>query len=236
MTDIYDLGKEVFRWEVATAVAGSIMGIHPFNQPDVEASKIETRKLTSEYEKTGSFHEDPPLVVESGIKLFADTKNTEELTRMAGGDKSLYSYLGAHLNRFSPGDYFSILAYIEMNDESCRRLQTIRQAIRNNKGIATCLGFGPRFLHSTGQAYKGGSNTGVFLQITCDDAKDLAIPGEPFSFGVVKTAQARGDLEVLIKRERRILRVHLDKNVKQGLKKLEGAIKQALGLQTLLEK
>lgn len=228
MIDIYDLGKEVFRWEVATAVAGSIMGIHPFNQPDVEASKIETRKLTSEYEKTGAFHEDSSLVKEIGIKLFADTKNVEELNKAVGENKSLRSYLSAHLSRFSAGDYFSILAYIEMNRENCDRLQTIRHAIRDSKGIATCLGFGPRFLHSTGQAYKGGSNTGVFLQITCDDAKDLSIPGEPFSFGVVKTAQARGDLEVLIKRDRRILRVHLDKNVKQGLKKLEEVIKQIL--------
>jgi hypothetical protein len=105
----------------------------------------------------------------------------------------------------------------------------LRHAVRYAKRVATCLGFGPRFLHSTGQAYKGGPNTGVFLQVTCDDAKDLAVPGQKYTFGVVKAAQARGDFEVLAKRNRRVLRVHLGADVKGGLAKLNAAMKQALG-------
>jgi transaldolase / glucose-6-phosphate isomerase len=225
--DVYDLGQEFFRWEIATAVAGSIIGINPFDQPDVEASKIATRKLTEEYERTGSLPSESPFFAAEGIKLFADQTNADALNQTTR-DRSLAAYLGAHLNRLGQQDYFALLAYLEMNEAHEGSLQTIRAAVRDAKRVATCLGFGPRFLHSTGQAYKGGPNTGVFLQITCDDARDLPVPDQKYSFGTVKAAQARGDFAVLAERRRRALRVHLGADVGDGLRRLEAAIKQAL--------
>jgi transaldolase / glucose-6-phosphate isomerase len=227
--DTYDLGQEFFRWEIATAVAGSIIGINPFNQPDVEASKIATRNLTSEYEKTGALPEEKPLIDRDGIKLFTDTKNAEALAKAAGNDQSLVGFLRAHLNRVQTGDYFALLAYVQMNGANEDKLQAIRHMLRDSKRVATCLGFGPRFLHSTGQAYKGGPDSGVFLQITCDDAVDLPIPGQRYTFGIVKAAQARGDFQVLAERNRRALRVHLGEDVQKGLVTLQSAIKQVLG-------
>src|SRR5688572_16464586 len=227
VTDVYDLGKEFFRWEFATAVAGSIIGINPFDQPDVEASKIETRKLTDEYERTGSLRPEPSVYEGDGIKLFADDRNASAL-KSAATEASLRGYLKAHLDRLKPSDYFATLAYVEMNEEHEQLLQTPRHAIRDAKHVATCLGFGPRFLHSTGQAYKGGPDTGVFLQITCDDANDLPVPNQKYTFGVVKAAQARGDFEVLAERGRRALRVHLGADVSDGLRKLGANIQLAL--------
>src|SRR5579872_5642054 len=165
----YDLGQEFFRWEIATAVAGSVIGINCFNQPDVEASKIATRELTHEYEETGSLPPEQAILDDQGIKLFADEKHAGKLTIAAGKEKTLVAYLRAHLNTIGAGDYAALLGYIEMNQKHEDALQSIRHAIRDKKRVATCLGFGPRFLHSTGQAYKGGPNSGVFLQITCDD-------------------------------------------------------------------
>ncbi len=228
VADIYDLGQEFFRWEIATAVAGAIMGIHPFNQPDVEASKVATRKLTAEYEKTGNLPPEKPILEEQGIKLFTDDKNAAALKQAAGRDQSLAGYLTAHLNRLAAGDYCALLAYLEQNDAHQEQLQAMRHVIRDAKRVATCLGFGPRFLHSTGQAYKGGPNTGVFLQITCDDAADLPVPGQRYTFGVVKAAQARGDFEVLAARQRRALRVHLGPDVRAGLTMLHEIVRSAL--------
>ncbi len=199
----YDLGQEFLRWEVATAVAGAIIGINPFNQPDVEASKIATKKLTTEYEQKGSLPAEKPCPV--------DDKAISEL-----------------LNTLKPGDYFALLAYIQRDEEHEAALESIRTLVRDQKKVATCLGFGPRFLHSTGQAYKGGPNTGVFLQITCEDAQDIQVPGQKYTFGVVKAAQARGDLQVLVERGRRALRVHLGPDVRAGLDKLTAAIRRAL--------
>ena len=228
IADTYELGAEFFRWEIATAVAGAIIGINAFNQPDVEASKIATRNLTSEYEKTGSLPAEKPILEDSGVKLFTDDKNAADLAKAAGGDKSLVGYLKAHLSRIKARDYFAVLGYIQMNAEHEQSLQKIRHAVRDKKHVATCLGFGPRFLHSTGQAYKGGPNSGVFLQITCDDAVELPVPGQKYTFGIVKAAQARGDFQVLAERGRRALRVHLGSNLKAGLATLEAAVKKAL--------
>jgi len=224
LPNTYTVGQEFFRWEIATAVAGSIIGIDAFNQPDVEASKVETRKLTSEYESTGSLPAESPFLTTKDAKLFADDKNTAALS----GGKALGDVLKTHLSRIGAGDYFAVLGYIPMNAENEAALQTIRTSVRDAKKVATCLGFGPRFLHSTGQAYKGGPNSGVFLQITCDDASDLPVPGQKYTFGVVKAAQARGDFAVLAERGRRALRVHLGKNLKSGLKALSQAVSQGL--------
>ncbi len=228
MADIYDLGAEFFRWEIATAVAGSIIGINAFNQPDVEASKIVTKKLTSQYEQTGSLPPEKPVVEDGAVKLFTDEKNAAELAKAAGGDKSVAAYLRAHLGRIGAGDYFALLGYIQMNEEHEKQLQAVRHAVRDKKHVATCLGFGPRFLHSTGQAYKGGPNSGVFLQVTCDDALNLPVPEQKYTFGVVKAAQARGDFQVLAERGRRALRVHLGSDVNAGLATLAAAVQKAL--------
>ena len=227
VADVYNLGQEFFRWEFATAVAGSIIGINPFDQPDVEASKIATKKLTEEYERTGSLPKEVPFFEADGIKLFADEKNANDL-KLFTRKSSLTGYLKAHLDRLKPSDYFALLAYIEMNDEHEGLLKIARHAVRDQKRVATCLGFGPRFLHSTGQAYKGGPNSGVFLQVTCDDDSDLPVPNQKYTFGLVKAAQARGDFEVLAQRGRRALRVHLGADVSSGLAKLNDAIVAAL--------
>ena len=182
VADIYNLGQEFFRWEIATAVAGSIIGINAFNQPDVEASKIVTRDLTSAYEKTGSLPAETPVLEDSGIKLFTDPKNAEALAKAAGNDR--------HARRLPSRSSQShrrrrLFCFARLHPDECRarsKLQEIRHAVRDKKRVATCLGFGPRFLHSTGQAYKGGPNSGVFLQITCDDAVDLPVPGPEIHF------------------------------------------------------
>jgi glucose-6-phosphate isomerase len=214
-----NLGQEFFRWEFATTVAGSIMKINPFNQPDVESAKIEAKKLTEEYEEKGELPAENAFYEENGIKLFSDGNNIAELSSLIR-EKTLAGYLKAHLDRIKPNDYFALLAYIEMNAENENLLQSIREKVLRSKKVATCLGFGPRFLHSTGQAYKGGANNGVFLQITSDDAEDVGVPGQKYTFGVVKAAQARGDFQVLLDRERRALRVHLGADVKSDLEKL----------------
>jgi transaldolase/glucose-6-phosphate isomerase len=226
--DAYAIGQEFFRWEIATAVAGSVIGIHPFDQPDVEASKVVTRKLTAEYEKAGALPPETPALKSEGLWLYTDSKNAAVLSRMAGTDRTLAGWLRAHLSRIQPGDYFGLLAYLEMNEWHEVQLQAFRHAVRDAKKVATCLGFGPRFLHSTGQAYKGGPNTGVFLQVTCDDARDVQVPGRGYSFGAVKAAQARGDFDVLAERGRRLLRVHLGADVQAGLTTLQAALETAL--------
>jgi transaldolase / glucose-6-phosphate isomerase len=232
VSDTYSLGQEFFRWEFATAVAGSIIGINAFNQPDVEASKIVTKKLTSEYESKGALPAEKPIIDEAGFKLFTDETNATDLAKAVAAfpvsDGALKNYLRAHLARLGAGDYFAVLGYVEMNSEHEALLQGLRIHVRDRKCVATVLGFGPRFLHSTGQAYKGGPNSGVFLQITCDDAQDLPVPGQKYTFGVVKAAQARGDFQVLADRKRRALRVHIGSDVKAGLTKLAELVKQVV--------
>jgi len=221
--DIWHIGQEFFRWEIATAVAGAIIGINPFDQPDVEASKKKTSALTEEYEKSQSLPKDEPIFRENGVALYADPRNAGEL----GDHNTLVGYLKSHFGRIHPGDYAVFLAYLERNDAHTAALTDIRTVVRDKTHAATCVGFGPRFQHSTGQAYKGGPNTGVFLQITCDDPNDIPVPGHKYTFGVVKAAQARGDLGVLDERGRRTLRIHL-KDVDTGLAELSKAITQAL--------
>jgi transaldolase/glucose-6-phosphate isomerase len=224
----YHLAQEFFRWEIATAVAGSLLGINPFNQPDVEASKAETRKLMTQYEQAGAIPAEPPIFQEGEIQLFADNKNARELAEAAGSDHSLRGLLRAHLKRLRSDNYFALLAYIERNDSYQDRLQAIRRTIRDAQHVATCLGFGPRYLHSTGQVYKGGPNTGVFLQITGDDPQDLPVARHKYTFGMVKAAQARGDFHVLCQRDRRVLRVHLGHNIPAGLTALQQVVEEVL--------
>jgi transaldolase/glucose-6-phosphate isomerase len=224
LRDRCHLGQEFFRWELATAVAGAVLGIDPFDQPDVEASKVKTRELTAAYEKSGALPPETAILEEAGVRLFADERNAKALA----GQRTLAGALKAHLGRITAGDYFALLAYVERNEAHTEVLQGARLAVRNAKRVATCLGFGPRFLHSTGQAYKGGPDTGVFVQITADAAADLEVPGRKYSFGIVEAAQARGDFDVLAERGRRVLRLHLGPEVGRGLEIVRDAVRQAV--------
>lgn len=221
-----DLGQEFFRWEIATAVAGSVLGINAFNQPDVEASKIATQKLSAAFEQSGRVPAESPLLTDDGISLFADAANAKAIGS-AARSRSLETYLKTHLDRIALNDYFAINAYLEMNDANRQALQAIRHRVRDAKRVATTLGFGPRFLHSTGQLHKGGAANGVFLQITSEDAQDLPIPGQKYTFGILKRFQAQGDFEVLAQRKRRVLRVHLGPDAAAGLTQLGDIIERA---------
>jgi transaldolase / glucose-6-phosphate isomerase len=227
LQSIEHIGQEFFRFELATAVAGSVLGINPFNQPDVEAAKIKTRELTAAFEKSGKLPVEKPVMSSDDVDLYTDSKNADDL-RKAGANGDLHSWLKAHLGRSGADDYVALLAYIERDAAHIDTLQHMRLAVRDKRHVATCAEFGPRFLHSTGQAYKGGPDSGVFLQITSDDARDLAVPGQKASFGIIKAAQARGDFDVLTDRGRRALRVHLKGDLAAGLKMLDTAIQNAL--------
>jgi transaldolase/glucose-6-phosphate isomerase len=223
IADDYDIGQEFFRWEIATAVAGSVIGINPFNQPDVEASKVKTRALMNA--PAGSMKSEAPVFRSNGFSVFAGQKSTSAQS----GANSLSGLLSQFFAGAQPGDYCAILAYLNATQNVTKSVQEIRRAVLDRKHIATCAGIGPRFLHSTGQAYKGGPNTGLFLQITSDHEPDLEVPEHPYTFGQVIDATARGDFEVLIERGRRALRVHLGQDTETGLRKLEQAISEALG-------
>ncbi|MGD9630371.1 MAG: bifunctional transaldolase/phosoglucose isomerase [Pyrinomonadaceae bacterium] len=223
LESLYHISQEFFRWEFATAVAGAVMGINPFNQPDVESAKIEAKKITEEYERTGSLPSETPFFQADGISLFSDDANVAALNELTT-ERTLAGYLNAHISRIGSADYFALLAYLEMNAENEAALRSIREKVLHKELAATCLGFGPRFLHSTGQAYKGGANNGVFLQITAEDEVDLPVPEQKYTFGVVKAAQARGDFQVLLDRGRRALRVHITGQLSAGLKKIAEGI------------
>ncbi len=225
LANTLQLGQMFFLWEFATAVAGSIIGIDAFDQPDVEASKVETKKLTSGYSESGSLPAETPFLTDGAIKLFSDDTNAAVLAK--SGD-TLDAVMKAHLGRLGAGDYAALLAYIERTPEHIALLQELRTLVRDAKHVATVAEFGPRFLHSTGQAYKGGPNSGVFTQITADDMADLAVPGERYSFSVVKAAQARGDFDVLAERGRRALRVHITGDLQSGLDRLAASIRAAV--------
>src|SRR5579862_6184004 len=221
------IGQEFFRFEIATAVAGAVIGINPFDQPDVEASKVKTRELTAAFEKTGALPAETPVLSSKSVDLYTDDANAKAL-RASGADTTLDSWFKAHLGRIGAADYFALLAYIARDGANADPLQNLRLALRDRRHVATCLEFGPRFLHSTGQAYKGGPDSGVFLQITADDAEDVSIPAHRASFGVVKAAQARGDFDVLLERGRRALRAHIKGDVQAGLAEIEAAARRAL--------
>jgi len=221
LNDLYDLGQVFFQWEIAAAVAASVLRVNAFDQPDVEASKAAARELALKFEETGSLAGESPVLEQDGIKLFADAENAAALLNNGG---TLGAAIRAHVDRLRPGDYFALLAYLPMFRTHEEKLQQMRATILESKGAATVLGFGPRFLHSTGQLHKGGPNTGVFLQITCEEAADLPVPQQKYTFGVVKAAEARGDFKVLAERGRRALRVHLGKDVSKGLDRLRDLI------------
>ncbi len=224
MADLINLGQEFFRWEIATATAGTLLGINAFDQPNVQESKDYTKSYLEEFKKNGTLPEELPLVTDGDIRIFADASNQQALN----GASSLEQIVAAHLSRVQSGDYVAINAYVERTPAVHDSFQNIRTTVRDAKHVATTLGYGPRFLHSTGQLHKGGPNSGVFFQVTSEVDQDLAIPGEPYSFGVLAAAQALGDMQSLTTRNRRVIRVHLGADVESGLKRLHAAVEVAL--------
>lgn len=225
LADAYDLSAEFFRWEFATAMAGAVMAINPFNQPDVEASKLATKKLTQQIERDGALSQAKPSATFGDLSIYP-AHAVNELTATGQSD-SLSSFIRWFLGLVGTGDYVALLAYLEQCESTERSLGRVRQVIREHFNVATCVGFGPRFLHSTGQAYKGGPNTGVFIQITAEDPHDLAVPNSPLTFGAVKAAQALGDFQVLDERHRRAVRIHIRGDLNNGLAALEKAARDA---------
>lgn len=220
--DLASLGAEFFRWEFATAVAGAFLGLHPFDQPDVEAAKVAARNLTQSVEETGALPAEAPFYAEHGIELFADPEEAAALF-LAADERSLRGLLAAHLDRARPGDYVALCAFLEMSAANEAAMAELRSAVSRVTGVATTLGFGPRFLHSTGQAHKGGPATGLFLQLTDKPNADVPLPDRRLTFGQVIASQARGDFEVLTQRGRRALRIHLAMGAEKGLRRLLAA-------------
>ncbi len=224
LNDTLDLGEEFYLWEMATAVAGKITGINPFDQPNVQESKDHTVNLLEDFRKHNKLTDQSlkpearqVLAVEGhGVKVFC----TESTKNKLGAGLSVESFIGAHLKRASVNDYVALCDYIQETDEHEALLQGIRVHLRDALHVATTTGYGPRFLHSTGQLHKGGDDHGVFIQITADDVKDVPLPGEPFGFSVLKQAQALGDFASLATRNRRAIRVNLGEDIGAGLKTL----------------
>ncbi|MFQ5846278.1 MAG: bifunctional transaldolase/phosoglucose isomerase [Candidatus Methylomirabilales bacterium] len=225
MRDTLSLGREFFLWEIATALAGALLGINAFDQPNVQESKDNTTHLLEVYRTTGRLPEEDMVIEGDGCRIYGDAGTRTALQGVTG---SLAAAVRAHLARVGAGDYVALTAYIQETAAHEALLQAIRIHIRDTLKTATTVGYGPRFLHSTGQLHKGGPDRGVFIQITADDAVDLPIPAEPYTFGVLKKAQALGDFQSLSNRHRRAIRVHLGQDVEAGLTTLLGAVREAL--------
>jgi transaldolase/glucose-6-phosphate isomerase len=222
LQDLYDLGAEFFRWEFATAVTGAVIGVDPFDQPNVQESKDNTKRLLGEFKATGRLPEGNPIFTDGSIRLYGHGASAAALR----GAKTLTDALRSHLDRIRRRDYVALTAYLQTTPAHAEVLGEIRSHIRNRFRVATTLGYGPRFLHSTGQLHKGGGDNGVFLQFTADDPVDLPIPGEPHSFGVMKAAQALGDLQSLQSRKRRALRLHIAGGIEAGLRRVLEAVRE----------
>jgi transaldolase/glucose-6-phosphate isomerase len=242
-----DLAAEFFRWELATAVAGAVLSLNPFTQPDVEAAKVAARSLMQTFDDQGALPPRQPVLEADGMRFFSDSGIAQRAsapsatapsasaplasaplaTAPLASAASARALVAAHLERLSPGDYFAVNAYLASHARNETELQGLRHAVRDRRRVATSLGYGPRFLHSTGQLHKGGPNSGVFLQITARDSQDLSIPGQRYSFGVLADAQAQGDFEVLVKRDRRVLWVELDES-EHAVSRLRELVESAL--------
>jgi len=235
LRDKLDLGQEFFRWEVATATVGALLGIDPFDQPNVQESKDNTNRLLQQFVSEGKFGEERAALAADGIQLYVGPEiraTLDAALATEGRESSMPGYLAAFLNQARAGDYVALMAYLAPSAENTAALQSLRVRLRDSLRLATTLGYGPRFLHSTGQLHKGGANNGLFIQITADDAQDLPIPGEPYSFSTLKQAQALGDLHSLDSKHRRVIRLHLKGGVTVQLGRLkklvEGGVKSWL--------
>ncbi len=211
--------QEFFRWEVATAIAGAVLAINPFDQPNVQESKDATNRFLKSVQERGSLTEPAPIMTQGPLAFFS--RDGAE-----GPEPLLWNFV----SQARPGDYISLQAYLPEQDGTDGALQAIRLRLRDTLRVATTIGYGPRFLHSTGQFHKGGPNTGLFIQLTCSDAIDISIPGRPYTFGIFKKAQALGDLETLAKHGRRVMRIDLGSDVKKGLGLLRRLFDGALAM------
>src|SRR5205085_3965162 len=222
LEDEYDLGEIFFVWEFATAVAGAMLGIDAFDQPNVQESKDNTKKLLAEFNTSGKVAEQDVVGTPGDVTIYTSTGS-----RGPAGTGDPRATMAMLLAMISPGDYVALTEYFPESPERDRLIAEIRQTLASELHVATTTGYGPRFLHSTGQLHKGGADNGVFIQMTADDAIDLPIPGESFTFATLVRAQALGDFQSLASRGRRALRIHLGNDIDSGLKWLAATIKEA---------
>jgi hypothetical protein len=228
--DAYALGREFLRWEIATAALGAVLRINPFDEPNVQESKDNTRQVLEQYARVGELPRSDPAASDDGLALYMDG-TTGDMLRDSG-DRSVPGLVAALVGRARVGQYVAIMAYIRRGEEHDRLLTQLRKAVRDATRAATTVGYGPRFLHSTGQLHKGGPPTGIFLQITCEDDVDIDIPGSKFGFSVLKQSQALGDMQALQSRKRPVVSVHLEDDVTANLRALVKAVEASLALRT----
>ena len=222
LADRYDLGAAFFLWEFATAVAGMVLEINPFDQPNVEAAKRQARQALQQYERNQSLPELEPILKYAGADGVTYDVFGPDL-----GDHDLQGYLRAFLQQIQPGAYIALMAYLQRNDKHQAQLSELARLLTRRLGVPATVGFGPRFLHSTGQLHKGGPQEGLFVQITHKDAEDVDIPEHAYSFGVLKRAQAIGDFQALQERKRPIIRLHMGPDVEAGLRRLIDIVSDA---------
>ena len=221
LSDVYDLSAEFFTWEFATACAGWRLGINPFDQPNVQEAKDATKELLKTFVDHGKLPEQDVLVADDFITIYAS--ESESLA-----DSSTLDAVRAFLGTIKPGDYVALLSYVEETSATDAELQTIRLMLRDATKCATTVGYGPRYLHSTGQLHKGGPDTGVFIQITGNDLVDFAVPGESYTFSILKQAQDLGDFRALLSQKRSAIRVDLGKNTDAGLARMKELIRESI--------
>ncbi len=217
LTDRLDIGEEFFRWEFATAVAGSILEINPFDQPNVQESKDNTNKLLKVIKEKGQLPEEKPVLVEPPLSLYASEPAS-----------NLSEAIQTFMSQADENYFVAVMAFLPEKEPITEALQELRQFIATVTHLPTTLGYGPRFLHSTGQFHKGGKNNGLFLQLTWQHAKDARVPGEPYTFGQFQDAQARGDLQALLRHDRRVMRIDLGGDLLKGMDALRMAFKDAI--------
>lgn len=227
LRDLLDLGHEFYRWEVATATMGVVLKENPFDEPNVKESKDNTNALLAVYKEKGKLPEEKAVLSENGISLFCD-EETKKLLSTNAKSQTLAGYLAAHLNTIQSGDYVALMAFLPMDSAATTEFQSVRTALREHYKIPSTLGYGPRFLHSTGQLHKGGPNKGVFIQITREAEEKISIPGQPHDFATLERAQAMGDFGALRGKNRRAIRFHITGDVLEGVKKICNLVKAAL--------
>lgn len=225
LKDVYDIAGQFYLWEFATAVIGTVLEINPFDEPNVKESKDNTGNVLKYFEDNKSLPVQIPIAAEGEVKIYSDKKLSGKNLQ----DKiSVVDFLEYYFKQSKKGDYIALMAYIQKTKPIEKLLQKIRELIRSQKELATTIGYGPRFLHSTGQLHKGGADNGMFIQIISEDGKDIAVPGKSYSFSILKQSQAIGDFESLVMHKRRVLRVNVGRDIEKGLKEFYKMIKKAI--------